>query len=217
MVGTTALSKPGLSSFKRAATAFTCSAADRAATTRSQADTSADRVAAFVGGRRLLADPHDLAAVLRDVHQFLPHELAVLARFDGVATRLQADFPDPRSRDHDVRPLDLDADSGVIDFDDQRAFRREQANDRAVEIGDAGRFREAQASEEQHEYGRDDRPATVEESRPSNRPRGFRDLPAHGGAFTSADLGTSGTAGMFPGPWSSARRRASRSATSGPR
>ena len=35
-----------------------------------------------------------------------------------------------------------------------------------------------------------------------------------GGGFASAGLGTSATAGMFPGPWSSARRRASRSATS---
>src|SRR5205823_5447159 len=68
---------------------------------------------------RLLADPDDLPAVFHDADQFPAHDLAVLAGLDRVAAGLQADFLGPRPGDDEVRPVDLDADAGVIDLDDQ--------------------------------------------------------------------------------------------------
>ena len=91
-------------------------------------------------GRLLESGCVGKSTYLFDAYPFPTQQLAVLAGLDRVAAGLHADFLGPRSRDDEFRPVDLDADSGVLDFNDQRALRREQANDRAAEIGDAGRF-----------------------------------------------------------------------------
>src|SRR5262249_32974289 len=106
-------------------------------------------------GLRLQADTHDLVAALRDRDQFLSHDLAVL---DHVTARLEADLFGPRAGDDDIRSVYPDADAGVIDLDDQRALRRKQPNDRAADMSDAGRFREAEAAQKRQKHDCGGRP-----------------------------------------------------------